>query len=82
MLVLQRKEGQWVDVVHKSGDVIRIRVYGIDPESPGRCQLAFDDAPRNFDVRRPERKLPVANCRAAMAFGPSTGAGKGVADGA
>ncbi len=57
MLVLKRNEGQWVDVTHKSGDVIRLRVYQICGGLPGRVSLAFDDAPRNFEIHRPERVL-------------------------
>ena len=53
MLVLKRREGQWVDVTHKSGDVIRIRVCQIEP---GHLNLAFDDDARNFAIERPERK--------------------------
>ena len=29
MLVLRRRDGQWLDVVHRSGDVLRIRVYDV-----------------------------------------------------
>jgi hypothetical protein len=53
MLVLKRKEGQWVDITHRSGEVIRIRVCDI---SPGQLNLAFDDDARNFQVERPERR--------------------------
>jgi hypothetical protein len=58
MLVLKRKEGQWVDIIHRSGDVIRLRVYDIQSSSgtPSRANLAFDDSARNFEIRRPERK--------------------------
>ena len=56
MLVLKRKEGQWVDVTHRSGDVLRIRVCRIEPGIPGQLNLAFDDDPRNFEIERPERK--------------------------
>lgn len=55
MLVLKRKEGQWVEIHHQSGDVIRLRVYGICSGVPGRVNIAFDDAPRKFEIRRPER---------------------------
>lgn len=55
MLVLKRKEGQWVDIVHKSGDVLRIRVYDICGKMPARANLAFDDPARNFEIQRPER---------------------------
>ena len=56
MLVLKRREGQWVDIIHKDGDVIRIRVYRIREGNPGDLDLAFDDDARNFEIRRPERK--------------------------
>jgi len=55
MLVLRRKEGQWIEVTHKSGDVLRVRVYNLCAEAPGRINLAFDDADHNFDIQRPER---------------------------
>lgn len=59
MLVLKRREGQWVNIVHTSGDVIRIRLYEIKENDklqlgPSVC-LAFDDPDRNFDIQRPER---------------------------
>ncbi len=56
MLVLKRKEGQWVDIIHKNGDVLRIRVYRIRDGYPGQLDLAFDDEARNFEIQRPERK--------------------------
>ncbi|WP_435017770.1 hypothetical protein TA3x_005390 [Tundrisphaera sp. TA3] len=56
MLVLKRKEGQWVDVTHRSGDVLRIRVCRIEPGMPGQLNLAFDDDDRHFEIERPERK--------------------------
>lgn len=55
MLVLKRKEGQWIEVTHRSGDVLRLRVYNIACDSSGRANLAFDDPDRNFDIQRPER---------------------------
>ena len=55
MLVLDRKEGQWVEVTHKSGDVLRVRVCQIEGGDPGRLKLAFDDDARNFSIERPER---------------------------
>ncbi len=60
MLVLKRKEGQWIDITHKSGDVLRFRVYNLCSEFPGRVDLAFDDAERNFEIQRPERLLRKA----------------------
>ena len=55
MLILRRKEGQWVEITHKSGDVIRVRVYNIRARYPGQLDLAFDDDDRNFAIQRPER---------------------------
>jgi hypothetical protein len=55
MLVLKRKEGEWVNIVHRSGDTIRVRVYDIRGGEPGRTCLAFDDSARNFAIERPER---------------------------
>lgn len=55
MLVLKRREGQWVEVTHRSGDVLRIRVYAIEPGQPGYLNLAFEDDARHFAIERPER---------------------------
>ena len=55
MLVLRRKEGQWVEITHKSGDTIRVRVYHIRTRFPGQLDLAFDDDAHNFLIQRPER---------------------------
>ena len=60
MLVLKRKEGQRVDVTHRSGDVLRIRVCQIESGHPGHLNLAFDDDARNFEIERPERKQKFA----------------------
>jgi hypothetical protein len=56
MLVLKRKEGQWVEVTHRSGDVLRIRACNIQGANPGHVNLAFDDDARNFEIERPERR--------------------------
>jgi hypothetical protein len=56
MLVLRRKEGQWVEITHRSGETIRIRVYNIRARYPGQLDLAFDDSARNFMIHRPERE--------------------------
>src|ERR1700730_10911324 len=56
MLVLRRNEGQWLEIRHRSGDLIRIRVCNIRPwRSLGQLDLAFDDSAHNFDIHRPER---------------------------
>ena len=56
MLVLQRVEGQWIEVTHKNGDVLRFRLYDISGEDPGRVRIAFDDPDHNFAIWRPERR--------------------------
>jgi len=66
MLILRRKEGQWVEVTHRSGDTIRIRVYNIRTRYPGQLDLAFDDDAHNFAVQRPER-VPLSQA----SVGPS-----------
>lgn len=63
MLVLRRKEGQWIEVIHKSGDVLRMRVYHIEARPMGQLDVAFDDAPRNFRIERPERVLARSQIR-------------------
>jgi len=55
MLILRRKEGQWVEVTHHSGDTLRIRVYNIRARYPGQLDMAFDDDARRFEIQRPER---------------------------
>jgi hypothetical protein len=57
MLVLKRKEGQWIEIKHKSGDTLRIRVYNIRSRFPAQADLAFEDIPRNFEIQRPERSV-------------------------
>ena len=54
MLILRRKEGQWVEITHKSGDTIRLRMYNIRTRYPGQLDVAFDDDARNFVIQRPE----------------------------
>lgn len=64
MLILRRKEGQWVEITHKSGETIRLRVYNIRSRYPGQLDIAFDDDARNFTIQRPERNLPFAEVAA------------------
>ena len=74
MLVLKRKEGQWVEITHKSGDKMRIRVYRIREGFPSQLDLAFDDDARNFEVQRPERKhSPMLDREASEPVGAETG---------
>jgi hypothetical protein len=56
VLVLRRKEGQWIDIVHKNGDKLRVRVYRIKEGYPSQLDMAFDDEARNFEIQRPERR--------------------------
>lgn len=67
MLVLKRKEGQWVEITHRSGDTLRVRVCKIEPGHPGHLNLAFDDEPRNFEIERPERRLRAASAEMTKA---------------
>ena len=54
-LVLRRKNGQTVEVTHKSGDAFTLRVTGLSGEGQGRVELVLDDDARNFRFERPER---------------------------
>ncbi|HEV3164670.1 MAG TPA: hypothetical protein VGZ22_11630 [Isosphaeraceae bacterium] len=55
MLVLKRKEGQWINITHRSGDVIRLRVYQICGGLSSHVSVALDDDAHNFEIQRPER---------------------------
>ena len=57
MLVLRRKCGQWVEITHRSGDVLRVRV---SEPMHGRVDLVFDDDRFHFRIEREERPEPVA----------------------
>ena len=61
MLILRRKEGQWVEITHRSGDTIRVRVTNIRARGPGQIDLAFDDGERHFAIHRPERCTRLDN---------------------
>jgi hypothetical protein len=63
MLVLKRKEGQWIEITHTSGDVIRFRVYNIRSRFPGQLDIAFEDDARRFTIERPERVLDAQGGR-------------------
>jgi hypothetical protein len=62
MLILGRRDGQWVTVVHDaSGDILRIRVSNVrgrvGDDAP-RCDLGFDDPDWRFLIDRPRRSEP------------------------
>jgi hypothetical protein len=54
MLAIKSFKGKWIDVTHRSGDVIRICVQDSDAEyaDPTRVKIVFDDKARNFDIVR------------------------------
>jgi hypothetical protein len=53
VLVLRRRERQWVTITHPSGDAIRVGVAR--PRNDGSVDLLFDDSARTFRVQRDER---------------------------
>lgn len=74
MLVLKRKEGQWIEITHTdSGDLMRIRVSQIEAGRPGHLNLAFEDDARNFEIERPERKKRIEDDRNAAILTASVG---------
>ncbi len=77
MLILRRKEGQWVEITHRSGDVIRVRVCNVRSRYPGQVDLALDDAAHNFVIQRPERTARLQAEAAAAAVAGSGAPGQG-----
>lgn len=59
MLVLGRREGQWTEIKHRSGDTLRVRVQRIRSDG---CKLIFDDDPHNFVILREELKPKPKAC--------------------
>lgn len=55
MLILRRKEGQWIEITHRSGDKIRIRVCNIRARYPGQLDMVLDDPDHHFVIQRAER---------------------------
>lgn len=54
MLVLRRKNLQWIRIVHsKTGEELRIRVQDLGT-AHGSVSLVIDDNPRNFEIYREE----------------------------
>lgn len=66
-LVLKRRKEQWVEIVHRSGDMIRIQVSRLflddDPHGDApSASLRFVDEPRNFEIYRPDHWKSSARC--------------------
>ncbi len=57
MLILRRRLGDWLEVVHRSGDVLWIKVNAMDLTDDGtfHVNLAFKDDDKFFTINRPER---------------------------
>jgi hypothetical protein len=62
MLVMRRKEGQWIEITHASGDRLRIRVYNIRSRYSGHLDLAFNDPDHHFRIGRGEHPAPTQQC--------------------
>lgn len=63
MLIIRRKNGQWINVVHVgSGEEIRIYVKNISPYSRS-INLGFHDVERNFSIVRSEVMFPGGQTR-------------------
>ena len=60
MLILRRREDQWVEITHReSGNSIRVRVCNIRARYPGQVDLVLDDEAYNFVIQRPERAMKM-----------------------
>jgi RNA polymerase sigma factor (sigma-70 family) len=66
VLVLKRKEGQWLEITHRSGDRMRIRVGRIEAGHPGSLNLVFDGDPGDFAIERDERRKRPASPRSEI----------------
>ena len=55
-----------MEITHRSGDMIRIRVCKIEPGQPGHLNLAFEDDARNFEIERPERHRRIEEATPAV----------------
>lgn len=76
MYIVRRKEGEWVEVTSRSGDVLRIAIGRPTRGERGRvgsAELVFDDPERRFEIRRPEAEVvprPEAEAPEPKAFEP------------
>ena len=58
MLVLRRREGQWVEITDRAGNILRVRLTNIRLRgSFAVADLVFDDSAKNFTIHRPERVI-------------------------
>lgn len=63
MLMIRRREGTWIDIVHtKSGDAISLQIkHVVRMSGVHQVTLAVKDDPRNFEVVKPDRPRPAAD---------------------
>lgn len=56
MLVLKSKSGDWVEVKHRTtGDILRLKIYNINPYMGKVATIAFDDDAWNFVIERTQK---------------------------
>jgi hypothetical protein len=53
-LILRRCEGNWIKIIHRSGDVLWLRHTEIRPEFGLTVEAHFCDDPKNFRILRGE----------------------------
>jgi hypothetical protein len=80
MLLLSRHPGEWIEVTHRSGDVLRIylsSVYVHGPHARARgADLGFEDAARNFEIARVRPIQIVGFLPERPVLDPPTGDGR------
>lgn len=73
MYIVRRKDGQTIEVTHRSGDVVTIHV-GVS-KSGRKVELAFDDPSHNFKIlRREEKPVDFADPDGSVRFLPAEAA--------
>jgi hypothetical protein len=53
-LILRRCEGDWIKIIHRSGDVLWLHHTEIRPEFGLTVEAHFRDDPKNFRILRGE----------------------------
>lgn len=81
MLVLSRNPGEWIEVTHRSGDVLRIYLDSIQVRGPGhgdrRANLGFEDKARNFEIMRVRATPTIGFVSERPVPDPAPGDGQG-----